>query len=194
MRITAKQFFYAMIIFVLLGFGGIVGAFYWGDGQLASRGLILSNLQTDRDIASEKVIALQSAKKSAENKDEAIALLEKLLPETKSQETLIADILFTATQEAGIPGDKISTIAFSSSTEPSDLSGTEAFKEVPGVLSYPFTMSVSDISYATLLKLLSEIETNGRLVQIDDIQINPSKVDEGQITSVTLTMKAFLRP
>jgi len=192
--IDAKKFFYVMIVIVVCGFGLIIGAFYWGDSQLNAKAESIANLQADRDIAQDKIIALQKARKSTDNGDEATRLLDVLLPETKSQETLVADILFTATQEAGIPGQNISTLTFTGSQEPSDLSGTEAFSEVPGVLSYPFSMSVQEISFETLLGLLREIETNGRLVQVSDIQISPSRTNPGQIDNVTLTMKAFLKP
>jgi len=192
--INAKQFFFAMIVVTALGFGGIIAAFYWGEAQLDSRASLLADLQTDRDVARDKIIALGKAQKTTGKGEEATRILDVLLPTTKSQETLIADILYTATQEAGIPGDSISALSFANSGDPSDLSGTEPFKEVPGVLSYPFNMTVQDISYETLLKLLEEVETNGRLVQVDNIQINPSKTSPGLLDGVILTMKAFLKP
>jgi len=192
--IKAKQFFYAMLVTLILGLGVIIAAFYWGDGRLKSKETVISSLQTDRDIAQEKIIVLQQAKNSVSQKEEATQILSTLLPTTKSQETLIANILFTASQESGIPVDNISAISFSGANDPSETSGTEIFKDVPGVFSYPFTMSIQDLDYTSLLKLLGEIETNGRLVQIDNIQISPDKNNPGSISSVTLTMKAFLKP
>jgi len=194
-RVTAKQFFYAMIAVIILGFGGIIAAFYWGEGQLNTKAASIADLQSDRDVASDKIIALQKAKKSGDDSVTAQVLLDRLLPTTKSQETLIADVLFTATQEAGIPGDDISAFSFSNTSEdPSKLSGTEPFSDVPGVLSYPFNLSIQNISYTTLLKFLKEVETNGRLVQIDNLQISPDKNAPGLISGVNLTMKAFLEP
>ena len=38
------------------------------------------------------------------------------------------------------------------------------------------------------------VEKNGRLLQIDDMQISPDKNMPGELSSVTLTMKAFLKP
>ncbi len=190
----AKQFFYAMLVAVALGLGGIFAAFYWGEAQLENKATVISDLQTDRDIAQEKITALQKAKNSTSKQDEATRILATLLPTTKSQETLIADILYTATLESGIPGDNISALSFASSSDPSETSGTEVFKDVTGVFSYPFTMTLQDLDFTTLLKLLGEIETNGRLVQIDNLQISPDKNLPGNISSVTLTMKAFLKP
>lgn len=192
--IKAKQFFYVMIAATALGFAGIVGAFYWGDSMLNKKAETIANLQTDRDIAREKVLALKKAKQGDTLIPEASSLLDTLLPKQKNQETLVADVIYTASAQAGIPISSITTLTFATSEEPSDLSGTEAFKEVPGVYSYPFSMTVQKISYDTLLKLLVEIESNGRLVQVDEVQISPDKSKPGEISSVSLTMKAFLKP
>lgn len=194
MNLKAKQFFYIMVAATALGFGGIIGAFYWGDSLLVKKAQTIADLQTDRDVAQEKIIALQRTKQGSDVVEETNKLLDNLLPTTKNQETLVADVIYTASAEAEIPSQAISALSFSNSSEPSNLSGTEQFKEVSGVFSYPFNMTVTDISYETLLKLLMEIENNGRLVQIDDIQISPDKNIPGNISGVSLTMKAFLKP
>lgn len=183
-----------MILVMISGFGGIIGAFYWGNQQLEKEAAIISNLQTDRDVARDKIIALQKASQSTDHSKEAEDLLSNLLPRTKNQETLVADVIYTASAEAGIPFNSLTSLSFSSSDEPSEISGTEAFPEVPGVLSYPFNLDLQDISYDTLLKFLEEVENNGRLVQVDDLQISPDKAVPGKISNVRLTMKAFLKP
>lgn len=194
MKINAKQFFFVMIALTVLSFGGIVGAFYWGEKQLQSKADTIANLQTDRDVAYDKILALHRAQQSAELADQATALLSTLLPAQKQQEALLADVIYTASAEAGIPLANLGAITFASGNEPSDLSGTEQLKEIPGVYTYPFNMSVQNINYDTLLKLLQEIENNGRLVQVDDLQISPDKSAPGQISSVNLSLKAFLKP
>jgi len=192
--IKAKQFFYVMIAATVLGFGGIVGAFYWGDSMLNKRAAAIADLQTERDIASEKILALKKAKQSDAVMTDATTLLDRLLPKQKNQETLVADVIYTASNEAGIPVSSISTLSFTASDAPSDQSGTVPYKDIPGVLSYPFSMTVDNITYDTFLKLLVAIERNGRLVQIDELQISPDKNTPGTLTSVSLTMKAFLKP
>lgn len=192
--IKAKQFFYVMIAATILGFGGIVGAFYWGDSMLNKRAATIADLQAERDITSEKILALKKAKQSDNLVPEATALLDKLLPKKKNQETLVADVIYTASAEAGIPVNSITSLSFATTDAPSEESGTEPYKEVTGVLSYPFSMTVEGITYDTLLKLLVEIEGNGRLVQVDEMQISPDKNQPGILASVSLTMKAFLRP
>lgn len=194
MRIDAKQLFYGMIVLMLISFGGIIGAFYWGSQQLESKASLLSSLQTDNDVAQEKLIALDGAKKSTELKDEAEKLLSMLLPREKEQEKLVADVIYTAVAEAKIPVENIGALNFSGGGEASDLSGTVQSKDVPGVYAYPFTVSVEDISYETLLILLKEIENNGRLVQIENLEIAPDKNLPGQISTVNLSLKAFLKP
>lgn len=194
MKASAKQFYYVMIATTLISFCGIIGAFYWGNQRLAARASVIADLQADTDIAQEKIIALKDAKKSAELATDAEQLLGSLLPKTKEQEKLIADVIYTASAEAGIPVQNLGSISFNSNDNPSDLSGTEPYTAVPGVYSYPFTMSVDDISFETLLKLLKEVEQNGRLVQVENIEISPDKEKPGTIANVNLSLEAFLKP
>lgn len=194
MKIESKHFFYIMIALTILSFGGIIAAFYWGNQQLEAKAATLSELKTDNDIAEVKLSALTKAKQSSELAQEAESLLDILLPKQKEQEKLVADFIFTASTEAGIPNSSLGSLTFSGSGEPSDLSGTEQLKEITGVYTYPFTLSIQNISYETLLVLLQEIETNGRLVQVDSLQISPDKTSPGQLSSVSLSLKAFLKP
>ena len=194
MKLTSKHFFLFMIAITILSFGGIVGAFYWGNKMLQDKAHTISELKTDNDIVQAKIVALNKSKRSAQLSDDASKLLDTLLPAKKQQEKLVADMLYTASAEAGIPVNQLGAITFTDTGEPSDLSGTEQSKDISGVYSYPFSMSVSNISYETLLKLLKEIETNGRLVQVENLQISPDKSVQGQISSVNLSLKAFLKP
>ena len=194
MRITSKQFFYIMIALTFLSFGGIAGAFYWGDTQLKNKADTVSNLKTDYDIIQAKLTALSRAKQSTALSTSAENLLNTLLPAEKQQEKLVVDILYTATAEAGIPVANIGAITFAGGGETSDLSGTEQSKDIPGVYTYPFTMSVQEISFDQLILLLKEIENNGRLVQVGDLQISPNKISPGQISTVNLSLVAFLKP
>lgn len=189
----AKQSFYVLIAALILSAGGIVGAFYWGNNQLKAKSSVISDLIAAKDISQEKIINLQKAQKDTENLREVTELLDNLLPTTKQQEELIADIIFTATAESGIPFNQVSSFSFSGSSEPDTLSGTVLSKENPGVYEYPFTLQINEITYATLLKLLTEIETNGRIVQVDNIQISPDG-DNASLLSVSLSTKAYLKP
>ncbi len=194
MSVQPKQFFFVMIAVMVLSFGGIVGAFYWGRKQLETKADTLSNLKTDYDVSEAKITALKRAEESAQLTDEATKLLDTLLPRQKEQEKLLADIIYTASSEAGIPVSKLGAISFSGDGEPTDLSGTEESESVAGVYTYPFNMSISNISFDTLLKLLQEIESNGRLVQVESLQISPDKENPGQLIAVSLSLQAFLRP
>lgn len=182
-----------MLLIIVLSIGSIIGANYWGNSQLKAKSATISDLIADKDISQDKIISLQKAKNDAENLDSTIQLLDRLLPKNKQQEELIADIIYTATSEAGIPFSNVSSFSFSGSSEPDSLSGTVASKDNPGVYEYPFTLQINKISYATMLTLLSEIETNGRIVQVDDIQISPDSSDPS-LLSISLSTKAYLKP
>ena len=182
-----------MITALVLSVLGIVGAYYWGDKQLQQKASDISNLLADRDVSQEKIIELKNAKQDANDIVEVNNLIDVLLPAKKEQEKLIADIIYTATAEAGIPFTKVISFSFSGGNEPNDLSGTVASKDNPGVYEYPFLLQIKDISYATLLKLLVEIENNGRIVQVDNIQIAPDATDPDSL-EVSLNTKAYLKP
>lgn len=190
----AKQFYFVLIAMIILSAAGIVGAFIWGKGQLQTNAYELSDLLAERDAQRDNIILLQQAEVQSQDIEEVTALLDRLLPKEKEQETLILDIIYTATAEAGIPVSKITTFSFSGGDVPDALSGTRPYKEVSGVLEYPFSISLTEISYEAFIKLLAEVETNGRIIQIDNVQISPSKSDPGLLSSVNLSMKAFLKP
>ncbi len=184
-----------MIAAALIGVLGVGSSLYFGNQKLTEKAAEVSELRTDRDLARITAEALREAQTGKQTALDSQELLDTLLPQKKNQETLIADVLYTATAEAGIPINSVSSLAFTLSSEnPTDQSGTEKFKAVPGVSSYPFNIVVNDISYETLLTLLEEIESNGRLVQIDVLQISPDAQRPGFIGSVTLNLKAFLKP
>lgn len=190
----AKQFYFALIVLLLLSAGGIVGAFLWGKGQLQTNASNVSNLLAERDAQREVIITLQQAEAKADEVAKINELLDRLLPREKDQESLVLDIIYTATAESNIPVSNIASFSFSGSGDPDALSGTEPLKEIPGVLAYPFNIDVKDISYETLISLLNEIETNGRIIQVDNLQIAPNKVDPGLLTSVNLSLKAYVKP
>lgn len=188
----AKKFFFILIALLVLSIGGIIGAYKWGSSQLQAKASVISDLHADKDISQEKIIKLQKASQDTEKVDELNKLLDRLLPKKKEQETLIADIIYTATSQAGIPASKVTSFTFSGSTDPDSLSGTTISESVKGVYDYPFSLQIREISYPTLIKLLGEIETNGRLVQIDNIQISPA--DDPSELTVAISAKAYVKP
>jgi Tfp pilus assembly protein PilO len=189
----AKKFFFIMTALLLLSLVGIVGAFIWGKSQLETKASEMSMLLAERDATHERILRLQKAQGDTDNLEEITLLLDQLLPSEKQQDTLIADVIYTATAEAGIPFSQVSAFSFTGGNEPSDLSGTTLSEDQPGIYEYPFTLQINNISYATLLNLLVEIETNGRIVQVDNIQIAPDG-DNPNNVSVNLSTKAYLKP
>ena len=189
----AKQFFFVMIAFIALSLAAVAGSFVWGKNLLATKAAAVSDLEADRDIAQEKILRLQKAQNDSKNLEKVSKLLDRLLPRTKEQDKLVADIIYTSTSEAGIPFSKVKSFSFSGGTDPDSLSGSVISKENPGVYEYPFSLQIDDISYETLLQLLTEIETNGRIVQVANIQIAPG-ADDPNILIVSLSMKAYLQP
>lgn len=191
---SAKRFYFILLALLVLSAGGIVGAFVWGKDQLKENANVVSELIAERDAQRENIIILQQAETQTNKIESVDNLLNNLLPNEKNQETLILDIIYTATSESSIPLASITSFSFSGSDDPNALSGTNPVKEISGVLEYPFSIELQEISYQSLLKLLYEVENNGRIIQVDTVQITPSKVDPGVLSSVNLTMKAYVKP
>lgn len=181
-----------MIGIVAFSFISIALAFYWGSNQLEEKSASVADLLADRDIAQEKIVRLKKAEQDTQNLESITVILDRLLPAKKQQESLVADIIYTATSEAGIPFNQVSSFSFSGGAAPDDLSGATLSKTTPGVYEYPFSMSIGSITYDTLLKLLVEIETNGRIIQVDNVQISPQS--GGNLLTVGLSMKAYIKP
>lgn len=189
---TAKKFYFVLIGLIALSFITVAVSYSWGSSQLESEALAVSDLKADYDVTQEAILKLQKAQTDSDEVDSVVEILDRLLPEQKEQDKLIADIIYTATAEAGIPFDKVATFSFQGGTEPNSLSGTIPSKEGAGVYEYPFSISISSISYDTFLKLLQEIETNGRIIQVSTVSISPEQ--DSTDVSVNLTMKAYLKP
>lgn len=191
---NAKKLYYILVALIILSTLAIFGAYSWGKNQLEQSSITVSELIAERDAQQENIIILQKAETESEELAEVELLLDRLLPREKNQETLVLDIIYTATAESGIPLSSIASFAFSGGGDPDALSGTLPNKEVAGVLEYPFTLELKDITYDSLLKLLQEVETNGRIIQVSTVQISPDKTSAGLLTSVSLSMKAYVKP
>ncbi len=189
---TAKKFFLVLLLLLVLSFVGVAGAYTWGSGKSEEKAMTVSDLKAERDVSEEAILKLKKAQSDAENVDEVVAVLDRLLPKEKEQDKLIADIIYTATAEAGIPFSQVASFSFNGGDEPGALSGTTQVKGITGVYEYPFNVNINNISYETLLQLLREIETNGRIIQVDNVGISPEAATSN--VNVQLSMKAYLKP
>jgi hypothetical protein len=191
---SPKKFF--MIMFIVLGasLGLSVAGYLWADGQLETRSRSVSALLAERDAQSDKIDKLKISKNSVQDAAKLNELIYSLLPKQKQQENLVADIIYTVTNEAGVSPSQITNISFSGTGSPDNLSGTTASKDVQGVYVYPFSIQLQNISYATMLKLFAELEKNNRIIQADQVQISPDKARPGYLNSVSLALKTFVQP
>ena len=189
-----KRFFIIMLAVLSLATATSIMGFLWADKQLKKSAASVSELLATRDVQTEKIESLKASKKSVQDPKTLEALINTLLPKQKKQDNLIANVINTATKQAGISTDQITNITFSGSNTPDSLSGTTLSKEVTGVYVYPFTLQLKNISYETMLKLFSEFEKSKRIIQADQVQIVPDKAKVGYLTSITLSLKTFVQP
>lgn len=191
---NAKRFFFVMLALILLATAGSGAGYYWIEGKLKVRAARVSDLLAERDAQADKINKLQTSKNSLQDGTKITTLINALLPKQKSQDNLVADIIYTVTQQAGIAPNQITSISFSGNGTPDSLSGTTPLKDVQGVYAYPFNLQLKDISYDTMLRLFSEIEKNKRIIQADQVSITPDKSRQGYITSIALSLKTFVQP
>ncbi len=189
-----KRFFMIMVGVMVVTIVASAGGIYWADGQLKAKADSVSKLLADRDAQNDKIQKLEIAKNSAQNPAELNELIATLLPKQKSQDNLVANIIYTATKTAKISPDQITNISFSASGIPNALSGTTLSKDVQGVYVYPFTIQLKNISYDTMLKLFGAFESNQRIIQADQVQISPDKANPGSISNLSLSLKTFVQP
>lgn len=189
-----KRFFFLMIVVLVMSAMVVVAGFVWGDKYLKQQSKDISRLMAENDALQKGLDDINRAEGSLADKAAVEALISAVLPAEKTQQNLIANIINTATTQAGIPANRISSISFSGTGEPDELSGATASKEIPGVYYYPFAIVFNDISYDTLLKFFGEIEKNKRIIQADQVQISPNKAEPGMLSSVNLSLKTFIKP
>lgn len=189
-----RKFFMIMVSVVVLASALSVAGYVWADKKLQKQSDQVSTLLAERDAQSDKIDKLKISKNSVQDSEKLKKLIDSLLPKQKKQETLVADIIYTATKEAGIQSAQIINISFSGTGSPDSLSGTSVSKEIQGVYVYPFSLQLKDISYETMLKLFSELEKNQRIIQADQVQISPDKTKTGYLSTVSLSLKTFVQP
>lgn len=193
--ISTKQYYYTFIALSVLGLVSIFAALYLGNARLADANNRTSVLLAERDVARdklEKLTIIASQAKEAEAVEETVTAI---IPKTKEQQTLVAEIIYKATSEAQISSSQITSFNFSGNDSDAlgDLSGTTPLTSPAGVYEYPFSVSIANISYAQLLKLFSEIESNQRLIQVSTANITPSALSPTSL-DVNLVMKAYVQP
>jgi len=191
---TPKRFFLVMIVILVLSGLAAAASFVWGDKYLKEQSTDISRLMAENEALQKGLDDINRAEATLADKVAVEALISAVLPSEKTQQNLIANIINTATQQAGIPANRISSISFSGTGTPDELSGATPSKEIPGVYFYPFAIVFHDISYDTLLKFFGEIEKNKRIIQADQVQISPNKAAAGMLSSVNLSLKTFIKP
>ncbi len=192
---TSKQAFFALIGLCVLSGLSIILVLYLGNNRLRHSNAEISTLLSDRDITRQKLDKLTALADQGKKSEQIEKTVTAIIPRQKKQQTLIAEIIYKATSEANIKASQIVSFNFSGNEKDTlgDLSGTVPLKTVAGVYEYPFSMNLQNVSYSKLLKLLSEIESNQRLIQVSNVNISPSG-EQSDVYSVNLVMKAYVQP
>lgn len=190
-----KRMFYLLLSISMASILLIIASLYLGNKNLDNSAEQTSKLMAERDVSREKINRLEQIRRQSRDVNENEQAVQLILPETKKQQTLVAEIIYSATREADISSERIRNFDLSGSTEASsasgDLSGTEKVSGMTGVYSYPFSMRVDSISYSQIIKLLKAIEGNQRLIQVSETAITAA--EDGKL-NLALTMEAYIQP
>ncbi len=191
---NAKKFFLVMVAMVILSIGAAFGAIYYGDKFLSVKSQDLARSIAERDAQTDVISRIKSSASTSKNLDDLRTLVGQVLPNEKRQGDLVADFLYTASTQAGIPTGNITNISFSSGATPDTLSGAVKSKAISDVYEYPFTIQMKDIPYNKLLGFFTELEKNKRIISIDNLQLTPNSKDPNILNSVTLSLKTYIKP
>lgn len=191
---SAKKFFFLMLLIFFVSIGAAVGAIYYGDNFLSNKSLELAKLKAERDAQADVIQKIKSATGNQAELERLNDLADDVLPNEKRQAELVADILYTASTEAGIPTNNIKSISFAGSASPDSLSGATKSKTIATVYEYPFTIQINGVPYQQLLKFFIEIEKNKRIITVDNLQLTPSTLDPNVLDTVSLSLKTYFEP
>lgn len=191
---NAKRFSIIMTLLIVLSIGSAIGTIYYGTRLVSKKSVELSDKLAERDAQTDVIQRIKSSSSNSKDLEQLKKLVSEVLPTDKKQGELIADFLYTASSESGLPASAISSISFSGNASPDALSGAIKSKNVPEVYEYPFTIQMKSIPYTKLLDFLGQIEKNKRIITVDNLQLTPSVVDPNVVDTISLSLKTYIKP
>lgn len=180
-----------LIIVVAIG----VGAFYLGDKMLQERSRQISDEKAQLEAVKTELKIFEDSKEKVAKYGFVNELYGKILPESKFQSEVVAELTKFATAN-GISIQALTFTGGDAAASDPNLSQTETVEGLSGVrvlnASIQF-VTEPPISYSSFLNFLKQVETNQRKMQVTTLTITPSPEDSNYISSATISVNIFLK-
>jgi hypothetical protein len=181
-------------ILILIVFAG-GAAFYLGDKMLQAKSAEISQQKAELEAVQTEVQIFQDSKEKVEKYGFVNDLAGKILPESKFQSEVVAEL----TQFATANNISIQALTFTggdaANADP-NLSQTDTVEGLPGVRVLGASMQFTTeppINYSDFLNFLRRVETNQRKMQVTTLSITPNPEDPSTIASATVSVNIFLK-
>lgn len=188
---SPKNMFYgllAAIVIMLLGGGAL---YYYFDKDLVALNEEVSELLAEKDVIGTQIDVYEDAKKKVEELSFVSDLADNVLPQSKEQANVVAEIRKFIT-DAGLT---LETLTFSGSEGGAGLSisQTEAVSSLAGVRALPVNATIaSGATFDQFINLLQIIEGNQRKIQVTELTLTP-ETGSNLFSSITLKLNIYLR-
>ncbi len=181
------------ILLVIIGLG--IAAFYYGDNILQIRSKKISLEKANLEAIEAEISIFEDSKEKVEEYGFIIDLIDKILPESKYQSEVIAELKAFSVEN----NMQITSLTFSggeTAVSSPQYSQTKAVEGLEGVrvlsASIQFDTDPS-IAYNDFLGFLRKIENNQRKMQVTSITVSPSAEDRTRLGTASVTVDMYLQ-
>jgi len=195
---SPKKATFVLVGVLVLVVAAAAGAFYLGDKMLQKRSSEISVQKAELEAIGTELGIYEAGKATVAKYGFVNELADKILPESKYQSEVVAEL----TQFATANNMQIKTLTFegsnANSTDP-NLSQTEVIPGLSGIrvlkasIQFQADDELQQPSYSNFLGLLRSIESNQRKVQVTNLTILPNAVNSDKLSSVTINVSIFLK-
>ncbi len=192
---SPKRATLVLSILLVLVIAAGAGAFYLGDKMLQERSAEISDEKAELEAVNTAISIFQDSQKKVNTYEYVNDLSSKILPDSKSQSEVVAELTKFATKS----NMKIQALTFgagdATQTDP-NLSQTEKVEGLAGVRVLNASLSFASepaIVYSNFLLFLNQIETNQRKMEVTTLTITPNLDDPNTISAATVTINIFLK-
>lgn len=194
MNLNAKNLFYFMCSFLVLGGIGVGYSLYWANAQLVARGDMINALNLEADDLDSQIINASRLTTQLSENEELRLIANEVLPRSKTQENIVAELLAIANSN-GVALEGINFVGGNTNQANSPVSQADKVDGVAGVYSIAVSTGF-ETTYEKLLTILEDLETNRRHFEVTDIDITPIKDESGNVSaySTQLTVLTYVRP
>lgn len=195
---TSKKLFNLLLATCFMLLGVLGGGLYYGDQLLAKQATRIATARADDELVDRKKIIKQSLESKINELSQVNELANKFLPDSKNQDTLLAEF-YTIAKNNGVI---VTSISFDGGTgtgtnAPSSTSQTKPLQNTKNVLYISFNVQAKAVTYDQLLNFLKAIETNRRKLQVINIGVtpktDPKDADYGKLSIDELKVEAYLK-